>query len=710
MSLALLQKGTGGALCVYAGPMPDRATDVPDTTSPPGMPRQALVALGPVPCVVSVNARGSETAEQILAYAQAQTARRLWWAALIGFSRGCQKVRELWLAGTRPCALVLADGLAAHFPPTDAQLDYAEHIARIARTGALLLVITHTYVALGPQVTSTSLMAQIASGWTLDPPPRGVSVRRVALSERAEGSWRGGLIVYSTGSSASDRVAHGEQATAILPIALRAHVRELVELPMRPDASMSAPATTSSTPRWEYVTRQGTRWIARRDDAEAGAAPKPAVASPAPAPAEVFLIGDSLAQGFSPHLAELARANGLTFRFKGRQGSAIGDWLPGPTQVDALPDALPTTNPAMILVCLGTNDMAHRERCRAGELLLVMRRRGYSGAIAWIGPPRVPVDSSTFRADLGLQCGYLNVRVFDSQTLDVERAPDRIHMTPAGYRAWAESIAAWVPFSALAGGAPSSSNGPSGDPSPGPSRGSDDRPQLRDRFYVTRLGELSLDDYVARVVTGEVGGFVQPEALKAQAIAARTFVQRALRDDSRLGTPDKPLKNGEDFQVAAPAATEFAVRATRATQGGIILHRGRLILANYVAGAPWAPGASKGSFSPKYPTEKYVTYNAGLAGSAVSPTSLADLRRSDNRGCMSQNGARALALRGWKWPQILRFFYGEDIDFTVPEPADPSVPRVRPVVPPPTPATPARRSDDVLPLLAFAALAYRFLG
>jgi hypothetical protein len=353
--------------------------------------------------------------------------------------------------------------------------------------------------------------------------------------------------------------------------------------------------------------------------------------------------------------------------------------------------------------------MAHRERCRAAELLLVMRRRGYGGAIAWIGPPRVPVDSSTFRTGLALQCGYLNVRVFDSQALDLERAPDRIHMTPAGYRAWAESIAAWVPFSALVGGDPGAPSGGDLSPGVGP-RDSDDRSQLRELFYVTGLGELSLDEYVARVVTGEVGGFVQPEALKAQAIAARTFVQRALHDDPRLGSPDKPVRNGEDFQVAARAATELAVRATRATQGGVILHRGRLVVANYVAGAPWAPGASKGSFSPAHPTERYVTYNAGLAGSAVSPTTLADMRRSDNRGCMSQNGARALALRGWKWPRILRFFYGQDIDFTIPEPADPGVPRVAPVVPPRAPVTPARGSDDVVPLIALAALAYRFLG
>jgi hypothetical protein len=218
-----------------------------------------------------------------------------------------------------------------------------------------------------------------------------------------------------------------------------------------------------------------------------------------------------------------------------------------------------------------------------------------------------------------------------------------------------------------------------------------------------------LEDYVARVVTGEVGHIVQMEVLKAQAIAARTFVERALRDDPQLGTADKPVKNGEEFQVAARVATWLATRASLATYGGVILHRGRLILANYVAGAPWAPSASKGVWTPAHPTERHVTYNAGLAGTSVRPTTLADVRRRDNRGCLSQNGARTLALRGWKWPRILRFFYGEDVEFTIPEPADPS-PRPTPLAPSPNPSAPARRSDDVMPLFAVAALAYRIFG
>ena len=305
------------------------------------------------------------------------------------------------------------------------------------------------------------------------------------------------------------------------------------------------------------------------------------------------------------------------------------------------------------------------------------------------------------------------MRIFDSQALDLERAPDRLHPTPAGYRAWAESIAVWLPLVDLGLGpvlaAPSpprdapvdtsttlgeraadfaleewrkgvredspGSNrssridqyrrgmGAPGDPwcawgfcysayavlRPGeslphaytgsvaeilrtgrfrargdgylpkrgdgavwerdnetPTRGGKghigrvlhvpdrvgdfvtieansgdawmqrehrrDEPHflgwieyaaglparhlaLRDRLVVAGLGELDLDDYAARVVTAELGGSRQLEALKAQAIAARTYVQHALHDDPALGTAAKPVRNGQDFQVAAAVAT-----------------------------------------------------------------------------------------------------------------------------------------------------------
>src|SRR4051812_18145964 len=112
MALSLIQPGTGGALCVYAAPLPDVSPGTPDATTAPSMPAQTLMALGPRPCVVGVNARGAETPGEIMAFARQQTGRPgLWWAALVGDSRGCGKVRDLYLAGATALTLVLADGM-----------------------------------------------------------------------------------------------------------------------------------------------------------------------------------------------------------------------------------------------------------------------------------------------------------------------------------------------------------------------------------------------------------------------------------------------------------------------------------------------------------------------------------------------------------------------------------------------------------------------
>jgi hypothetical protein len=215
------------------------------------------------------------------------------------------------------------------------------------------------------------------------------------------------------------------------------------------------------------------------------------------------------------------------------------------------------------------------------------------------------------------------------------------------------------------------------------------------------------------VVTAELGGSRHLEALKAQAIAARTYVQHALHSDPALGTEAKPVRNGQDFQVAAAVATALPRRAAEETRGGVAFYRGRLILANYVAGAPWAPGAWEGIASPKYPTEKYVTYNAGRVGASVLPTQQANPRHADNRGTLSQNGADALAARGWTWPRILRFFYGDDLQFTLPEPADPAELLRAPKAPPhaPKPSAPRKQDSDEGSLLLMAGLAaYRIFG
>ncbi|HRI65774.1 MAG TPA: SpoIID/LytB domain-containing protein, partial [Polyangium sp.] len=165
------------------------------------------------------------------------------------------------------------------------------------------------------------------------------------------------------------------------------------------------------------------------------------------------------------------------------------------------------------------------------------------------------------------------------------------------------------------------------------------------------------EDYLPRVVTGE-NGHAHLEALKAQAVASRTYVLRAMRDDRSIGR-SSPVPNSQKFQVYSRGAFPQCIAAVEATRGEVGRYEGRLIIANYVAGAIWSNGRPGNDPTN---TEKWVTYNMGRTGKSVLPTKLSHTGRSDNRGCMSQNGADALARTGRTYKDILRFFYGNDLE------------------------------------------------
>ena len=551
----------------------------------------------------------------------------------------------------------------------------------------------------------------------------------------------------------------------------------------------------------------------------------PAEAAPVTA-RRIVLVGDSLAQGLGPALAEIARGVPCGFHAVGKQSTRVRDWMRDSDLVAAI--GAPPAD--LVLVSLGTNDMRTADPAAAGTEAgaLVDKIVAAGASVAWIGPPRMTFDTGVFRPALAGACSARNVRICDSQSLDLERAADGIHLTPKGYRAWAETIATWVPFAAYAAGsgvaataaragaasalvalraqlderwpnrsraadgiAPSAAhhvanpksdhevgnaldithdlvNGPDlaalatallkdprahyvifqrrianpekdggawrpytgadphedhlhlsiyaerrddrtewdlagvGAPA-SPAITTDDRRSPLDpttplgpvpaismatSLTVEGFGRLTLEDYVARVVTAELGASRQLQALEAQAIAARSYVVWMMNHYG-YGTPAKPVPNSTRFQVCARAATALGLQATAATRGGLVLHQGRLVLTSYVAGALWSPGASTGKNGhDATKTEHGVTYNDGLESAAVKRTPNAG-PIADNRGCLSQNGAVELGRRGYLWPAILRYFYGADLDFTCPEPA--SAARVRPE------ERPARRPDAPRP-------------
>lgn len=179
-------------------------------------------------------------------------------------------------------------------------------------------------------------------------------------------------------------------------------------------------------------------------------------------------------------------------------------------------------------------------------------------------------------------------------------------------------------------------------------------------------------DYIPNVVEAENGaaGF---EALKAQAVAARTYLYYRLNGDVAVydGTQDQVYSN-----VWPPLARHYAAAAT--TEREILQYptpTGWVTICGfYVSGA--IPDATTGTapfgvaeVPPDYDphgTEHYVTFNYFNSGESIIQSSLGwrtspPSRNPYNRGCKSQNGASFLCDHGWNYVDILRFYYGADI-------------------------------------------------
>ncbi|QDU35239.1 Stage II sporulation protein [Poriferisphaera corsica] len=179
-------------------------------------------------------------------------------------------------------------------------------------------------------------------------------------------------------------------------------------------------------------------------------------------------------------------------------------------------------------------------------------------------------------------------------------------------------------------------------------------------------GVYNLEDtYLPGVVDCE-NGAAGTEALKAQAVAARTFAYYKMYNWGKI-------QNGQGDQVfRTPGKQDPRQKhkdAVKATAGEILTFNGKYIASFYVAGSkvselPLKPGDdTPKDFWWDYPTEKYVTYNYpnDKWGDNNQGSTLGSLANPINRGCMSQNGADYLADLGWNYMDILKYYYGGDI-------------------------------------------------
>jgi hypothetical protein len=164
--------------------------------------------------------------------------------------------------------------------------------------------------------------------------------------------------------------------------------------------------------------------------------------------------------------------------------------------------------------------------------------------------------------------------------------------------------------------------------------------------------------YLPQVVACEnaSGGI---EALKAQAVAARSYLYYRMESSGSIrdGTRDQVFS-------CTRRPTRKHRQAVDATAGQILAYGGEVVAGFFVAGALPEATACKGAGLDRFDTERFVTYNRDQVGEWVEQTLLGfrDPRNVANRGAMSQHGANCLASEGWRYDEILRFYYGGDID------------------------------------------------
>jgi hypothetical protein len=161
--------------------------------------------------------------------------------------------------------------------------------------------------------------------------------------------------------------------------------------------------------------------------------------------------------------------------------------------------------------------------------------------------------------------------------------------------------------------------------------------------------------YLPNVVHCENGG-APYEALKAQAIAARTYMYYKMETSGKLA-------DGQSDQVysCGSGPTADQIRAVKETAGQVLRYKGTTIAAFFVAGGAAKPTSCKGAYAS---TEHYVTYNSGKTGSGITQTTLGWVNPANyrNRGCLSQLGTRCLASMGKSDDTMLKFYYGADIE------------------------------------------------
>ncbi len=159
---------------------------------------------------------------------------------------------------------------------------------------------------------------------------------------------------------------------------------------------------------------------------------------------------------------------------------------------------------------------------------------------------------------------------------------------------------------------------------------------------LTVINDIDLENYLKGVVPSEMPASWEFEALKAQAIAARSFALANLGKQAKYGYD---LKDNTEDQAygGASAETNITNKAVDETHGLVLTYDMKIISAYYSASAGGMTSSSVwGGYAPYLHSVPSFDDNVAKNGHGVG---------------MSQHGANNLAKQGYNAYQILQYFY-----------------------------------------------------
>lgn len=161
---------------------------------------------------------------------------------------------------------------------------------------------------------------------------------------------------------------------------------------------------------------------------------------------------------------------------------------------------------------------------------------------------------------------------------------------------------------------------------------------------LTVINNVDLEDYIKGVVPSEMPSSWELEALKAQAIAARSYALANLGKRASLGFD---LKDTPEDQAYGGASAETAKTnsAVEETDGLVLTYNYKVVSAYYSASAGGKTISAKDVWGSDLPYIRSV------------PSYDGNVKKNGHGVGMSQHGANNLAKEGYNAYQILQYFY-----------------------------------------------------